>query len=175
MQEIPVLTTPRFILRPLVRADAAALFASFSDDDHMRWWSCAPFRSEAELADWLCDPNWPGRSWAMVPKEGGLAVARLVAHPKDSGMSEIGYLVARGHERRGIAREGLSALLDQLFRVECQRRVMADVDPDNAASNGLLESLGFTCEGRLRAQWHTHIGVRDSLIWGLLRDEWIAR
>ena len=26
---------------------------------------------------------------------------------------------------------------------------------------------------RLRGEWETHIGVRDSLIYGLLRDEWM--
>ncbi|MBA4234181.1 MAG: GNAT family N-acetyltransferase, partial [Ralstonia sp.] len=27
----------------------------------------------------------------------------------------------------------------------------------------------------LRGEWETHIGVRDSYIWGLLRDEWVTR
>lgn len=35
----------------------------------------------------------------------------------------------------------------------------------------LLERLGFTLEGQLLAGWETHIGVRDSLIWRLHRDE----
>ena len=55
-----------------------------------------------------------------------------------------------------------------------QRRVFADIDPDNAPSIRLVERLGFTIEGRLRAEWETHIGVRDTLIYGLLRDEWRA-
>ena len=45
---------------------------------------------------------------------------------------------------------------------------------DNAPSIGLVERLGFALEGRLRAEWETHIGVRDTLIYGLLRDEWRA-
>ena len=55
---------------------------------------------------------------------------------------------------------------------EGKRRVFADTDPENAASNRLLETLGFRREGLLRAEWETHIGVRDSVIWGLLREEW---
>ena len=53
-----------------------------------------------------------------------------------------------------------------------QRRVFADTDPDNRGSIALLERLGFRLEGRLRGEWHTHIGVRDSLIYGLLAEEW---
>ncbi len=53
------------------------------------------------------------------------------------------------------------------------RRVMADTDPDNIGSIKLLEKLGFQREGYLREEWETHIGVRDSLIFGLLRNEWL--
>jgi [ribosomal protein S5]-alanine N-acetyltransferase len=36
----------------------------------------------------------------------------------------------------------------------------------------LRQRLGFQQDGHLRGEWETHIGVRDSLIFGLLRDEW---
>jgi len=62
-------------------------------------------------------------------------------------------------------------LISQLFG-EGQRRVFADVDPDNRGSIKLLETLGFKLEGRLRAEWEMHIGIRDSLIYGLLVNEW---
>ena len=64
-----------------------------------------------------------------------------------------------------------SDLLDQLFD-NGARRVFADTDPENDASIALLQRLGFRREGVLRAEWETHIGVRDSVILGLLKDEW---
>ena len=51
------------------------------------------------------------------------------------------------------------------------RRITADIDPDNQASIRVFERLGFTLEARLRGEWEMHIGVRDSLIYGLLRDD----
>ncbi|MCG6119350.1 MAG: GNAT family N-acetyltransferase, partial [Blastomonas sp.] len=75
----------------------------------------------------------------------------------------------------GIAREAVGMVLDQLLIAEGQRRVFADTDPENRHSIALLTSMGFVQEGHLRAEWETHIGVRDSLIFGLLRDEWLAR
>ena len=170
----PLLRTERFVLRELTRADAPALYPSFSDDEVMRWWSRGPFASEAELAEWLVpDGGWEeGRSWAVADSAEGPAIARLVAMDRGDGMTELGYLVVRERQGEGIAREALAALITHLVGIERRRRIYADTDPDNAASNRLLESLGFTLEGRLREQWTTHIGRRDSLIWGLLDKEW---
>ena len=70
------------------------------------------------------------------------------------------------------------ALCARLARVEgqvrgLQRLIEADTDPEKPGAIGLLGRLGFQREGRLRGEWETHIGVRDSLIYGLLRDEWM--
>lgn len=175
MTEAPLLHTQRFVLRPVVRADAATLLPSFSDPDVMRWWSRGPFTSEEELAEWLVPSGgWPGgRSWAVAESETGPAIGRLAAINRGDRISEIGYLVARERQRQGVAREAVAALVTHLFAEGC-RRIYADTDPENAASNRLLERLGFTLEGRLREQWTTHLGRRDSLIWGLLAQEWNA-
>jgi ribosomal-protein-alanine N-acetyltransferase len=79
-------------------------------------------------------------------------------------------MVAREELGCGYGREAVEILIEKLFG-EGQRRVFADVDPDNRASIKLLEMLGFQLEGRLRAEWETHIGIRDSLIYGLLAEE----
>ena len=67
----------------------------------------------------------------------------------------------------------LARVIDYGFVLLKLRRIFADTDPDNLGSIALLERLGFQYEGRLRGEWETHMGVRDSLIFGLLRDEWI--
>lgn len=170
---LPTIETARLILRPLVREDAVALFPTFADEAAMRYWSRGPFASEADLAEYLVpSAGWYGRSWAMEERAGGAVVGRLVASALGREISEIGYLVVLGRHREGLAREALAALVGHLFGAEGVRRIFADVDPDNAASNRLVESLGFTLEGRLREHWSTHIGLRDSLIWGLLASEW---
>ena len=162
----------RFDLRPLAPGDEHALFPGFSDEETMRYWSCGPFPDVDALRDWLFDRDWTGRTWVAVPHAGGEPVMRMVATEEGAEVSEIGYLVLPGHTRQGIARECLAALLTQLFVAEKVHRVFADVDPRNPASNGLMRSLGFTCEARLRDTLRTHIGWCDSFIWGMLEDEW---
>ena len=173
MPATPPLETARLVLRPVERGDAAAFFPAFSDPEHMRYWSRAPFADEGELADYLTDEEWGGRTWIATLRAGGEPVTRIVASTADDPqVSEVGFIARPGHARQGYTAEALAAVLTQLFAGEGQRRVWADVDPDNAGSNALLKRMGFTCEGRLRAAWETHIGVRDSLVWGLLAAEW---
>lgn len=157
-------------------ADAEALHEGYRDPDVMRYWSSAPHSTVAELATYLTErvdsAEW--RGWSITVAGDDRAIGTLGASMRRPGVAEIGYLLTRSAWGRGYAREAVTGLLDMLFDEGC-RRVFADTDPDNAASIGLLESLGFRREGLLRAEWETHIGVRDSVILGLLHDEWRAR
>ena len=166
----PVLHTARLTLRPLVSDDAEALFPTMADAQTMRWWSRAPFDSVDDLRAYVTPSSVDRRSWAVTRKDDRM-LGFVSAGLRRPGVSEIGYLFARETWGQGVAREALAALLTQLFG-EGMRRVFADIDPDNAPSIRLVERLGFTLEGRLRAEWETHIGVRDTVIYGLLRDEW---
>ena len=80
---------------------------------------------------------------------------------------------SQGRSKSDIAREAVRAVIAQVFG-EGTRRIFADIDPEAVASARLLERIGFTCEGRLREEWETHIGVRDTLIYAMLRREWRA-
>jgi len=174
MSEVPILVTERLRLRALTVDDAEALFPTLSDADLMTWWSSAPHQTIDETRAYFTPrvdrDNW--RCWAITLAGGDIAIGWVAAGEKrQGGVTEIGYLLARDHWGRGIAAEAVSAVIDRLF-AEGQRRVFADTDPENAASLALLERLGFTREGYLRGEWETHIGVRDSVILGLLEDEW---
>ncbi|MES2339083.1 MAG: GNAT family N-acetyltransferase [Pseudomonadota bacterium] len=164
----------RLAMRPQATTDAEALFEAYSDVDLMTWWSSAPHSSVDQTRDYLAARTMPSdwRGWTMIDRASGAVVGTLGAHESKPQVVEIGYLVLRRFWGQGLAHEGVSRLIELLFETEGHRRIWADTDPDNAGSNALLQRLGFTREGHLRAEWETHIGVRDSYIWGLLRDEW---
>lgn len=170
---LPTLTTNRLVLRALRQDDAEALHAVFSDAETVRWWSSGPHTSLAQTRDYVAQnatsDDWP--TWAITQGD-DRAIGWIVLGRRRPGVSEIGYILHRDHHRRGLTREAMDAVIDYAFGVLKTRRLFADTDPDNAGSIALLKSLGFTLEGRLRAEWETHIGIRDSLIWGLLADEW---
>nr|WP_257215194.1 GNAT family protein [Sphingomonas sp. R-74633] len=162
-------------MRPRTPDDAEALFASLSDPELMHFWSGPPHASVAETrAEFArARPEW--RAWAITLKGDDTAIGVVAAGEKrQGGVSEIGYMLGRSHWGSGIAAEAVTAVIDQIF-AEGQRRVFADTDPENRASRRLLERLGFRLEGILRAEWETHIGVRDTALYGLLPADRVPR
>ena len=169
---VPSILTSRLRLRERAADDAESLFDAMADAELMTWWSRAPFTSIAELRDYFATRDADWRSWAITHRDDDRAIGFVaVGERRQGGVSEIGYLLGRAAQRQGIAQEAVSAIVDHLF-AEGQRRIFADCDPDNRGSVALLERLGFQLEGRLRGEWATHIGVRDSLIYGMLAAEW---
>ncbi len=169
----PTFATARLTMRPVRIADAAAAHDIFADRAAMTYWSHPPHdrieQTRAQLIERIDSPDW--QFWAITQPADDRLIGTLGTNEKRQGdVFEIGYSLARAHQGRGFAREAVGGLVDRLFAGGA-RRVFADTDPDNLPSNRLLEALGFTLEGRLRAAWETHIGVRDSLIWGRLATD----
>ncbi|CAD0053599.1 unnamed protein product [Aureobasidium pullulans] len=162
----------RVELRSRRQSDADALFPTLSHSDSMRYWSRGPFIHVDELRNYFAPEDTSGwKTWAIVKVGEDQAIGFVAASTKRKGVSEIGYLVAREVLGHGYGREAIRLLIGTLF-AQGQRRIVADVDPDNEQSIALLKALGFTLEGYLRAEWETHIGLRDCLIYGLLAEEW---
>ncbi len=173
----PNLTTPRLNLRQLQLSDAPSLHIALSDDEVMKWWSSPAHQSfgeteayvaeNAALSDgWVC--------WAIIAEDDE-ALGWVVLIRKRTDVWEIGYILRRSAWGKGYGKEAVSAILTYAFTKMGSRRIFADTDPENAGSIKLLKLLDFVHEGHLRGEWNTHMGVRDSLIFGLLRDEWVHR
>lgn len=173
---VPVLTTERLVLRQLRADDADALHPMLSDAEANTYGTHPATRTIEETREQIAKraaaPDW--RAWAVTLKGDDTAIGTVACYEKRQGkVTEIGYVLCRAHWGHGYVTEAVAAMIDLLF-AEGQRRVFADTDPDNAPSIAVLRRLGFTLEATLRAEWETHIGVRDSLIWGMLGDEWKA-
>ncbi len=170
----PTLRTARLVLRPRTPDDAVTLFAAFADVEAMRYWSTGPHDTVEQTHAYLAQdmPDW--RAWAITLSGDDRAIGFVsVGEDWKGNVSEIGYMLLRTHWRRGIVAEAVSAVIEQVF-AEGQRRLYADTDPENTGSRALLEGLGFKLEGVLRAEWETHIGVRDTALYGLLPADWSA-
>lgn len=178
----PTIQSDRLILRPLRPDDADAMHIAMSDAPLMTYWSSGPHKNVQETRDYITVNATEAqyRTWAITLKEDGTideklkdaALGWVVLLDRRQSVKEIGYILRASHHGRGIAREAVHAIIQYGFDILDLRKIIADTDPDNIASNRVLTDMGFQKEGYMREEWETHLGVRDSLLWGLLRSEY---
>ncbi len=85
---------------------------------------------------------------------------------------EIGYWLHKDYINRGLITESTAALIKVAFEVIHIHRVEIHCDPRNHASAAIPRKLGFTHEGTLRQKTPFREGWSDSMIWGLLDEEY---
>ncbi|MDE3211404.1 MAG: GNAT family N-acetyltransferase [Pseudomonadota bacterium] len=174
------LRTPRLCLDALRAEDAEALFGYRADPAVSRYQGWRP-ASLAEVCDFIerqahAPPEAPGR-WvqrAIRRRDGGALIGDLGLHlPADAdGAVEFGITIAPAWQGRGYAGEALREVFGQLFGPLGHRRVLASVDPRNAASMALLRSLGMRQEAHHRESLRLHGEWVDDVVFALLAREW---
>lgn len=179
-QSLPVITTPRLVLRWISEDDVDALYEIFSDPKVMRYWSSGPLPNRdaaAELQREIAESNQSNLRWkwgvALRDSNNLIGTATLFNFDLSNGRAEIGYALGSAHWGNGYINEALTALVSHAFEVLDLRRLEADVDPRNIPSIRTLERLGFQREGFLRERWHVEGEIQDAFFYGLLRREWV--
>ena len=171
------MTAGLFTPTPRMRAldpdrDGPALHAIFGDEESCRYLPAPAFKTVeetiAQMREWTT--GWEDTSWVTVD-DNDHAIGRVTLFTRGDDMWEVGCMIVPSARGTGLARRALAPALDYVLEKKNPRRISADVDPDNTASARTFERLGFTFEGRLRATWNTHIGVRDSLIYSLIATD----
>ncbi len=87
-------------------------------------------------------------------------------------VATLGYWVGQPYARRGYTSVAVRLALDFAFDHLSLHRVEASCLPGNQASRGLLQKLGFTCEGLARGYLRINGAWRDHLLFALLKEDW---
>ena len=179
--------------KPLVRGQVFLRPPARSD---WRAWAALRAASRAHLEPW--EPPWSGdelsrkaftrrlRAWALrsqtdrgyaffvFERRGGALVGGVSLDNVRRGngqRAELGYWVGAPHARRGYMTDALSALLPFAFDSLGLHRLGAAVLEDNAASQRLLEKIGFAREGVARNYLRIGGEWRDHVIYGMLSTD----
>ena len=180
---LPTLTTPsaRVRLRQPVDGDLDGIAALFSDDDALRYWSHGAFPDRAAAQQYLdgIQEGVEGRTlfqWAIADGQTDelAGTVTLLSWDRGNRRAEVGFILRPEWHGRGLATEAVGAVLGFAFAEMDLHRVEADTDPDNASSLALLGRLGFQREGLARQRWLTFGTWKDSVLLGLLRDDFLA-
>ncbi len=177
--------TERLLLRPLRDSDVDDVLAYYGDPQVVRYLLTEPHtRADAEgfVAErsLRIDPRRAGESLALAVEHEGRVVGDivliLVGGESPSGatpsVGEIGWTLHPDRGGRGFATEAARALLDLAFGHYRLHRVKAQLDARNTGSARLCERLGMTREAHLRQDWWSKGEWTDTLVYGLLADEW---
>lgn len=166
------IVTDRLVLRPAALDDLDALHAVFTRPEAMTWWSSPPHESMDQTRAWLDSMITRQHSGLdfLIERDGQvIGKAGFYAAP------DIGYILHPDHWGQGLAREATVAVLDRLFALTDHAEATADVDPDNAGSIRLLESLGFRRTGFAERTWNVGGEWKNSYFYAVSRAEWLAR
>jgi [ribosomal protein S5]-alanine N-acetyltransferase len=179
--KLPNLRGSRVLLRWLTRDDVDALLEIFGDESVVRFTSIPRLRDRSDALRFHAEIESFFRQrtlfqWGLARVEDArlLGTCSLSDIHWEHQRAEVGFALGREHWGRGFMGEALPLLVRHAFEDLGFNRLEADVDPRNAASLHLLEKLGFRREGYLR-QRYFQLGERqDSVLLGLLAEEWRA-
>lgn len=177
--------TERLILRKAKESDVEALLPSWADPDMTRYMGRKD-DPRAFLAQLVADmqdkkpgdgdPGGPWYQFIVERKADGVVVGDLGAGfgvPGDHQV-EIGYRILPAHQRRGYAKEAVTALIDYLVDEHLVHRIVGLAASLNAPSIALLRALGFRLEGRFRESFLCDGQWIDDDYYAILGREWRA-
>ncbi|UBO74364.1 GNAT family N-acetyltransferase [Aeromonas rivuli] len=153
-RELPILLTPRLLLRPLDGRDDTDLFAIYGDPEVMRFVGEPPFPSLATVSQMLASVERllaAGESleWGLTLRESGRLIGTCGLHsftpdPEriDLRQAELGCMLAHHHWGLGLMDEALGAVM-AVARELGIATLLADIEPDNLPSQRLFRRLGF--------------------------------
>ena len=145
--------TESLLLRPIRAADVEALVALWTDPEVTR--HLGGPRDPAQLRETFEAEAGAGEArdvdlWPVVEKASGRVVGHCGLLEKEiGGLAEVEliYVFARGAwGKKGYATEAARALMDYAFGRAGLRRVVALIDPENAASERVAAKLNMRYE-----------------------------
>ncbi len=146
-----MLETRRLRLRRLAPSDEAVLIALDSDEEVMRHIGGrggAPEEIVARVRERIAADHGALGWWLIEGKDDGTfhGVAALLRMPEGDDI-ELAYRLARASWGRGIATEAATALIGYAITGVGLPRIVAVTFPKNAASQRVLQKLGFVHDG----------------------------
>ncbi|BBJ44057.1 N-acetyltransferase [Streptomyces antimycoticus] len=172
----------RLSLRELTIDDVDAVLAIYGSPDATEHLSFTP-RSRTEVGGIVARSiasasATPRDEYALAVAERGagdgelVGYARLALDPHQQRAATIGFALRPDAWGVGYGRETVGLLLGLAFADLGLHRVWAARAPLNVASAKTLLAAGLTEEGRIRGHVHVRGAWRDSIVYGVLREEW---
>jgi RimJ/RimL family protein N-acetyltransferase len=172
---------PRVSLREFGPGDASGWVRVAGDDRVTRYASWAPITTPDEAVAWLREAAWaaaqnPRRAFRLAVQDNGsgelIGGAALDVLSRSHRQGEIGVYLRPDLWGRGLGSEVIRLLMRHAFGPLELHRVQATADPENLASQRMLQRLGMRQEGHLRDRYLSDGKWRDRVMFAITRPEW---
>ncbi|GAA3020672.1 GNAT family N-acetyltransferase [Tetragenococcus solitarius] len=170
------LRTPRTLLRPFQPSDFSDTFAFYQRADVCQFLLHDPWTDENAMQmfeEKLQKNNFSANNGLQLAVEFKQQVIGDISI-FSTGMPdsvEIGYVFHPVYAGQGFAFETLQAVIDYLFETQKIHRIQAVLDKRNTASEKLCQRIGMRKEGDLKKDFWNKGMWTDTLIYGLLRED----
>lgn len=174
------IATERLALRDFTDADWPVVLAYQLDPRYLRYYPWTD-RTESEVRAFVqmqidLQAKQPRREFqlAITLPNGGRLIGNcgLRRKPQNEWEADIGYELDPEYWGQGFTTEAARAMVDLGFREFKLHRISAWCIADNIASAHVLEKVGLRQEGRFRENEYFKGRWWDTLLFGLLEDEW---
>ena len=171
----PILETERLLLRRVVKEDVNEIFALRSDKETMKYIPRPLVKTEEEamahftMIDEKIENN-EGINWAITLKNDPKLIG-LIGHYRikpEHFRAEIGYMLLPEYQGKGIAAEAIQELVKYGFEIMKLHSIEAVIDPENLASEKVLQKSGFVKEAHLKENEYFEGQFWDSVIYSIL-------
>lgn len=170
---------PYVALRPLREEDLVDFYRWQEEDPDWEWFTCRPVikvEPYAVFRDRFLEGSRRAQQEIRVVEADGQVAGRVVAFDWNARNRslEIGYYLGAQWRGRGVGRQAVGRWVELLLttRATVPHKLIATTAQRNLASCGLLQSLGFRLDGRLREHYLVSGEYSDQMIYSLLRREW---
>jgi ribosomal-protein-alanine N-acetyltransferase len=153
--KVTPIETERLVLRLPEITDARDIFANYAADPEVtRYLTWAPHQSVEETEGFLRmseEHRSAGTDFVWAITEAGSVIGMVGLHMQRFGGMMMGFVLARSRWGKGYMSEAAAAVMAHALRDADVHRVWAVCDLENKASARVLEKIGMSFEGTLRA------------------------
>jgi RimJ/RimL family protein N-acetyltransferase len=176
------LPTERLILRPHRADDWSAVAAYANHPDVLRYRPDvvrSPEQMRAHLQHLVAGQQRDPRTSyhfavTLAANERLIGWCGLSIKDRERQSAELGYDLDRAYWGVGYMTEAARALVGWGFTTLGLHRIFAECHPANAASIRIMQKIGMTYEGHLRANVWVKGSWWDTIIYAILDHEWHA-
>lgn len=170
----PELRTQRLTLRQLTNSDVKTLAALRSNESVNKFIARKAMQTESEASAFITKTNGNVSDdkclyWAIALHENPalIGTACLWNFTADGQQAELGYELHPDHQRKGIMREAVQAVISLAFESFLFQQLVAYTHHENTASISLLKRNGFLLDPDKRDP-----GVPNNRVFTLPKSSW---